>query len=193
MDWACEYTLHRYLHEVGDPEKCAAAGNAQGIGALLFVAAKPLSVLRYLNHHQNLRYKLTNVRHSEIVDDCAIEVDLLVEHVSQGAFGSVQKKQQLKDLVSGHLNRHFDLLQLTNGHDFLAMLGIALRDKLGKRLLPQTWQSEVQIHFRLAYSEADFVQSGVFKAIVAWQRENPPYIILKPRLTERDESSVPRT
>src|SRR6266446_3526644 len=28
MDWACEQTLHRYLEEVGDPDKCVAAGKA---------------------------------------------------------------------------------------------------------------------------------------------------------------------
>jgi hypothetical protein len=185
LDWVCQRTLHRYLQEVGDPGKCVAAGNAPGVIVLLLAATKPLSVLRYVNHHQNLRYRLSGVRHIEIVDNGVVEVDLLVKHVSQGAFGSKQNKQRLKQLIQGHLNSPYDPLQLTNGHDFLAMLGIALRDKLGKRLLPQTWQSEVQIHFRLAYSEEDFMRSGVFKAIVKWQENNTPYIILKSHLTSQ--------
>jgi hypothetical protein len=183
MDWACEQTLHRYLQEVGDPDKCMAAGNAPGIAAMIFGAVKPLSILRYINHHQGLRYRLTDVRHSDIVNDGVVEVDLLIEHVSRGAFSSAEKKERLGRLVKGHLGSQHNPLQITNGHDFLALLGITLRSKLGKRLPPQTWQSEVQIHFRLAYSEEDFFQSGVFQAIVEWQNENPPYIILKPRLT----------
>jgi hypothetical protein len=183
MDWACRQTLHRYLQEVGDPDKCMAAGNAPGIATMIFEAVKPLSILRYVNHHQQLRYRLSDVRHSDIVNDNAVEVDLLVEHVSHGAYSSVNKKQKLRQLITGHLGNQHNLLQLTNGHDFLALLGIALRNKLGKRLHPQTWQSEVQIHFRLAHSEEDFCRSGVFKAIVEWQNENIPYVILKPHLT----------
>ena len=149
---------------------------------MLLNAVKPLSVLRYVNHHQQLRYRLTDVRHSDIINDGTVDVDLLVEHVSQGSFSGTEKKKKLSQLVRGHLSSRHDPLQLTNGHDFLALLGIALRSDLGRRLPPQTWQSEVQIHFRLAYSEEDFVQSGVFEAIVRWQTENPPYKVLKAHL-----------
>jgi hypothetical protein len=182
MDWACEQTLHRYLEEVGDPDKCTAAGKAPGIAAMIFAAVKPLSVLRYVNHHQQLRYKLNNVRHDDIVNDGLVDIDLLIDHVSKGAFSDAEKKDKIKQLVKGHLGSQQNLWQLTNGHDFLALLGIALRSKLGKRLPPQTWQSEIQIHFRLAHSESEFAQSGTFKAIVDWQNENKPYIILKPSL-----------
>lgn len=116
------------------------------------------------------------------MDNSTIVVDLLIDHVSTGAFGSPERKHQLRQLVTGHLGNSYDFLQLTNGHDFFAMLGIALREKFGKRLGPQTWQSEVQIHFRLAYSEEDFSRSDVFKAILQWQDEYHPYIILKPSL-----------
>jgi hypothetical protein len=180
MDWACERSLHRYLIEVGDGDKCNAAGNASGIAAVIFDATRPLSILRYLNHHQNLRYRLTEIRHDEIARDSRVEIDLLVEHVSKGAFNGKDKKDKLRTLVTNHLQNEMDPLQLTNGHDFLAMLGLSLRDKFGKRLRPQTWQSEVQIHFRLAYSESDFARSDVYKAILKWQDNNHPYIILKP-------------
>jgi hypothetical protein len=183
LDWACEDTLHRYLQEVGDNDKCMAAGNAPGIAAIIFEATKPLSVLRYVNHNQGLRYSLKGIRHADIVTDSIVEVDLLVEHVSTGSFAGMERKQKLRQLVKGHLGGQFDPQQLTNGHDFLAMLGIALRSRFGKRLPPQTWQSEVQIHFRLAYSEEDFLRSSVFKAIVQWQNDNRPFVILKPHLT----------
>jgi hypothetical protein len=183
MDWACEYALSRYLDEVGDPAKCVEAGSAVGVTGLIFKAVKPLSILRYVNHHQKLRYRLSNVRHDDVVSDGEVDISLLVDHVSTGAYSSAAKKQALERLIAGHVGSKHDSLQLTNGHDFFALLGIALRDKLGKRLPPQSWRSEVQIHFRLAYSDQDFIRSGVFNAIIAWEKENPPYVILKPHLS----------
>ena len=99
IDWACEHSLSRYLHEVGDPAKCVAVGNAAGVAALIFKAVKPLSVLRYVNHHQRLRYKLSNVRHDDVVSDGEIDISLLVDHVSTGAFSPAAKKQALERLI----------------------------------------------------------------------------------------------
>jgi hypothetical protein len=182
MDWACESTLSRYLDEVGDKAKCAALGNAPGVAAMVFGAIKPLSILRYLNEHRGLRYKLAKIRHDAIVVDSVVDTTFLVEHVSQGAFSDPAKKQGLETLIKGHLSSQQDPLQLTNGHDFFALLGIALRDKIGRRLDPQSWRSEVQIHFRLTYSEQDLIRSAVYRAIVEWEKENPPYLILKRHL-----------
>lgn len=182
MDWVCEGTLRRYIDEVGDKDKCDAAGGLAGVVEHVFIATRPLSILRYLNEYQNLRYSLQRIRHDEISADSKIDVDLLVPHVSQGAFSSATKQDWLKTLIKNHLSAKHEAKQLTNGHDFCAALGLALRDKFGKRVPPQTWRSEVQIHFRLAYSEEDFARSDVFKQILQWQKDNPPFVILKASL-----------
>jgi hypothetical protein len=88
----------------------------------------------------------------------------------------------LLSLISAHANQEYDLKQLTNGHDFYVMLGLALRQKLGKRREAQTWGSEIAMHFRLAYSEEEFKRANTFKLIIEWQNDNKPFVILKSSL-----------
>jgi hypothetical protein len=131
---------------------------------------------------------LSRIKHHELVlnkNDPRVDVGRLVEQVSTGAFSSDEAKQKLKDLITAHTRQQFDKFQITNGHDFLAMLGIALQERLGDRQIPQTWGSEIELHLRLAYSEDEFVASSLFIAILAWQDENVPYAVLKPSLIAR--------
>jgi hypothetical protein len=190
LDIACSDVLRRYLAEVGHQDQCDAHGGPDGVRGWVFEACKPLSVFRYLSHTQRLGYRLTHVRHHEICSPAEmIDLELLVEHVSSGRFALQNKKQEITRLIRNHTAREFDFQQLTNGHDFFAMLGIALQGKFGDRRPPQAWGSEVEIHFRLAFSEEDFAVTPLFFAISDWQKENKPYFVLKISLIERQ----PRT
>jgi Protein of unknown function (DUF4435) len=190
LDIARSDVLRRYLVEVAHQDKCDALGGPNGVRALLYEACKPLSVFRYLSHTQNLEYRLSQVRHHEICNGASVDADLLIEHVSSGRFGAENKKQEMKRLVRNHTAREFDFQQLTNGHDFLTMLGILLQGKLGDRKPPQAWGSEIEIHFRLAFSEEDFVVTPFFAAILQWQNENKPYLILKAALLNRQAKEL---
>ena len=65
-----------------------------------------------------------------------------------------------------------DLWQSTNGHDFCAALGVSLRGTLADRKHPQTTPDEVEKHLRLALSEADFRNMGVYRSLRQWQSDN---------------------
>lgn len=183
LDVACSTVMDRYLAEVAHDDKCEEHGGVIGIREWLFKASKPLSVLRFISHIQKLGYRLTDIRHRDILaENSEINVDLMVESVSLGKNSDVKQKNHLKGMVNSHLQKVYDAYQITNGHDFLTMLGIALRSKLSDRHAAQTWGSEVELHFRLSYSDEDFAATPTFAAIVNWQDENPPYIILKTSL-----------
>jgi hypothetical protein len=188
LDIASSDVLRRYLAEVGHQDKCDEHGGHEGVRTRLFDACKPLSVFRYLSHRQSLGYQLDQIRHYEISADWTVDLDLLVEQVSSGPFAAENKKQATKRLLRDHVAQEFDLLQITSGHDFLAMLGLALQGKLGDRRADQAWASEVEVHFRLAFSEEDFVRTPLFFAILNWQAENEPYVVLKASLLKH----VPR-
>jgi len=174
--------LQRYLEEVGHPEKCAAHGGCVGIRALIHEGCKPLSVLRYVSHTQNLKYRLDHVRHRMVCVNGAVDVSQLVDHVSAGHLASQSHKEKIARLVSQHVRLDYAFEQLTNGHDFAALLGLALMEKLGDRKPPQAWSSEVERHLRLAFSAIDFIKMPVFFAIIKWEEDNLPYIVLKSNL-----------
>ncbi|MBB1092415.1 DUF4435 domain-containing protein [Rhodopseudomonas palustris] len=181
LDVARSDVLRRYLLEVADQERCDAAGGIDGICNDLLERCKPLSVLRYVNHTQSLGYRLSQVRHREFIKDGVVDLDELITNVSSGKLA--KNAPTLRSLVDSHVRMQYDLYQLTNGHDFLAFLGVDLQGRLGDRKPPQAWGSEVEIHFRLAFSEGDFVKRPLFRAVLAWEQDNPPYQILKMSLS----------
>jgi hypothetical protein len=184
LDCACEAALQRYLEETGDATKCDGAGGPVGVAKWVIGSLRPLSILRFVNVKEDLGYKLDDINHVRICvpQGDVIDIDLMIEHVSEGRFSAADAKNKLREKVVAYMRRDFDLQQLTNGHDFFAILGIALRNRLGGRLPPQTFGSEVEMHFRLGYSHEEFGQTQVFRAICDWEDENQPYVILKPNL-----------
>jgi hypothetical protein len=126
LDCACTDVLPRYLAEVAHTDKCETLGGAVGVRTFIFDALKPISVLRFVNHHQKLRYRLSRIRHHVVAPDTVVDIDVLVDNVSTGAFDSTGQKQTLKNLILAQAKCEFDARQLTNGHDFLTMLGVAL-------------------------------------------------------------------
>ncbi len=185
IDWTCKEVFARYLEEVAHSDKCEAVGGVVGVHEYVMNSVRPLSVLRFVSVTKNLHLPLKRVKHHEISRDAMIDLDLMINHVAVGVHAAHDKRIMIRDLVVNHAKIEFEKLQLTNGHDFLAMLGVALQSKLGDRKIPQTWGSEIELHFRLAYSDDDFLASSLFVAIINWQDENPPYLILKPSLVAR--------
>lgn len=169
MDVCHSDAVCRYLDEMGDGNKIGALGGHRPCVDNLLTALKPLSALRFANAKHNLNYSLKDLRHDEFFDGSSIDVEAMIDHVSDGKFNT----QVYKDALAQHINHYraadFDLRQFTNGHDFFAALGIALRDKLGSRNVPQTWRSEVEKHLRLTFDLEDFRQTGCLPQIHEWQ------------------------
>lgn len=172
MDVCSSEAIHRYFEEVSDRAKVDALGGCQSCVDELLRVIKPLSAMRFANQRHRLGYSLVNLRHDVFFDGHSVDVPAMIDHVSNGAFSSAACKAAL----GGHIDRYsgadFNLLQFTNGHDFFAALGIALRDKLGSRQNPQTWRSEVETHLRLAFDIGDFEHTGCLAKVQAWQERS---------------------
>ncbi|MBB5054420.1 hypothetical protein HNQ36_004422 [Afipia massiliensis] len=179
MDCAATTCLQAYLNETGDVEKCEAIGTTEVIRQMIAERVKPLSVLRLVNVTQQFRYNLQWLDHDKFIIGNQLDQDVLINEVSQGAFA--QNKPVLTMLVSQHSAIDYDLAQITCGHDFYACLGLALRQQLGARKIPQSWRREVEMHFRLAFNDVHFAETNLLKRILEWERENKPYIILAAR------------
>lgn len=170
--------LRRYLAEVGHAHRCKDHGGHEGVRAWILKSCKPLSVLRYIESVRDLGYGLDNIDCRVICIDGCVDVNLLVGQVSLDA-SSARSQLDLKQDLLSNVKQNFDLTQLTCGHDFIDLLGLALQDRLGDRGPEQTRVPEVKIHLRLTFSEEDFVRTSLFFAIRNWEGENVPYLILR--------------
>ncbi|MCW2370328.1 DUF4435 domain-containing protein [Sphingobium sp. B11D3D] len=172
----------RYLEEMGTAGKLCQGGGAKNCVADIAQCLKPLSCLRYVNQRDQLGYKLDRVDLEVFFNGHILDLNAMIDHVSQGRFSSDECKTSLRSRVEHFMGVDFDLWQLTNGHDLIAAIGIALRDRLGERRPPQTWRSEVERHLRLTFDVSDFRELGMLARIQVWETARPGKVVLRPGL-----------
>lgn len=179
LDAATTGVFERYLEEVADKAKIARAGGPRKFLVALLTSIKPLSAMRFANEKHQLGYSLQSLRIDEFFDGSAVDVDAMVNVVSWGKFGGAAEKAALKSHIDRYADSNIDLLQATCGHDFCGALGIALRGVAGARKHPQTWQREIEMHFRLAFDLGHFREMAAFGAVSEWEAANEPYRVLR--------------
>jgi len=169
LDVCASDALIRYLDEVADGSKVAAHGGHNQCIENLLQGLKPLSALRFANERHELGYYLKDLEHDTFFDGRIVDVTAMIDHVSVGRFSSPDYKTNLRQYVGRYTAAEFDLWQFTNGHDFVAGLGLALRELLGSRRHPQTWRVEVERHLRLTFDRDDFDRIGCLPQISEWE------------------------
>jgi hypothetical protein len=170
LDNALTGVIDRYLMEVAEEAKLAAQGGPRPCVERLMHSIKALSILRYANELRRLRYNLKRLSLEDFFDGETLDIDRMIDVVSVGAFGSREHKGDLRRHINDLMELDLDVLQLTNGHDFLAALGIALREQIGSRRIPQTWRSEVEMHLRFGLTAEDFATTAAYTEICEWER-----------------------
>lgn len=169
LDNAFTDVIDRYLEEVADPKKVLARGGIRPCLNDIMLALKPLSVLRDANDSRKLKYNLKQLDIDDFFDGSEIDIDKMIDAVSYGKFRDSASKAVLRKHIDDLMIADLDLFQLTNGHDFIFGLGIALRGMIGDRREPQTWRSEVEMHLRFGLSREDFSSTYVFREIKSWE------------------------
>lgn len=172
LDICATSVIERYLVEVADPQKMNTFENVAACVDALLLALKPLSAMRFANVRHGLGYSFRNIDLENFFDGSILDIGEMVDRVSQGRFNSVECKDALRAQIDRYCDSEIDLWQLTNGHDFMAGLGIALRNRIGNRRNNQTWRSEVEIHLRLALRSGEFVQTGIAAKISQWEQRS---------------------
>lgn len=168
VDVCATSALDRYLVEVADANKVIDCGGATACLESLMHALKPLSAARYASVRYGMQYSFEGVDHRAFFDGYVVDIDSLVDHLSQGRFSDPASRQALRERIDQFVESDIDLWQVTNGHDLMAAIGIALRQRLGNRAYPQTWRSEVEKHLRLTFDPNDFDEAGLRAKVIAW-------------------------
>lgn len=178
IDMMMSGIFDKYIREAGDAAKCQAMGTTSGIISALMEGIKPVSVAKYLNERGNIKYKLRSIHIDRCINGINVVIPDYIDLIFEGYSPTVAEKAAVEGLITTHSSNQFDLLQITNGHDFFINLGMGLRGILGNRTSSQTYGREVEMHFRLSFGERQFKKLDAFSKILEWEVENYPYRIL---------------
>jgi len=113
-----------------------------------------------------------------------VKIDAYIEELTKDSDVDGPAKEKLKALIEQTAALGFDVLQITNGHDFYSALGASLRAELGERKTAQSFGSECEMHIQLCFTREDFVATELFENIRMWERANPMFALLCPTLNE---------
>ena len=160
----------KYLKEVGNVTLCKDIGDHDVIRTRIAEALAPLSAAKFANILGVINYKLSEMNWLPCLADLQINKEKLAFTILRRESPDRERIAALVDIIDRHMPS--DLWQSTNGHDFCAALGVSLRGTLADRKHPQTTPDEVEKHLRLALSEADFRNMGVYRSLRQWQSDN---------------------
>jgi Protein of unknown function (DUF4435) len=180
--------FNRVLAEFGSAEKlqewCTKYGN--DIKNHLLAESVKVGFLLWHSIRAKLDLIMRNLEIKEFVDRDSLQVDIerLINHT--------KNKSNRHDLNSADLETGMATLesskpqpwQIVRGSDFIELLGYALRHSLGSCPAVDVSLARLEQSLRLAYSAEEFASTELFKAIMAWQQINTPYVILKISSTE---------
>lgn len=179
MDICTTKVVPRYLSEFAVKERLDSEGGCDAFVDSILESLRPLSAMRFANEKHQLNYSLKNLRLEKFFDGFKVDVDTMINAVSTERFSTEEHKRNMRSQINRYANISVDLKQFTNGHDFIAALGIALQKRIADRLPPQTWRREVEAHLRLAFDHADFYASGLAEKILSWQSTKENLTLLK--------------
>jgi hypothetical protein len=155
--------------------------NVAEIRHMVLKAARAISCCRFVSEKFKLALYFKNLAHEALfsVDDLSMGIEGLVAELINRSKTRCTP-EHLKALIAVEEASDYDLLEIVNGHDAAAVLGISLRKMFGSRRDIHTWASEVEAGLRLAYDREKFSASNMSRFLMAWQREKKSFRIFAP-------------
>ncbi len=155
----------------------------------LLKSARPLGVLRFLNHRDtlNLTFKIqkkqggefSHLNHDDFIDPLTLKCD------RKAMFKAVENKSSRLGFFGNHPNvvQNFekemlidhDVWEICNGHDVLNILGLALREAIGRnKSKPHNYAQSLEELLTVAYHFEDFKKTQLYKNLLAWETSLAP-------------------
>lgn len=172
LDWITIDILDKYLDEVADKSKVIAHGGTQAIFDLIINELKPVSCARLLNHEKIFKFKVNNIDVGNFIFNTKNIIDSYINELIRLMNIDASQKIIIENTIRQKCGFNYDLMQITNGHDFCSALGAFIRLNLSNRKNPQTWGNEVALHLRLATEHKHFNKFHVTSLIRKWENTN---------------------
>ncbi|SRR6266478_342623 len=177
--------FERLLSQLASHKKLAEwrRSNNVNVRQHLLEAAVEIGYLLWHSQKEGVGLTLSNLEVREFIDRDSLRVDTakLVQHAINK---SSRHDLEANELASGILRRRsecMDLWQVCRGHDFVAVLGYALRYAWANQPAHEVTNERLELSLRLAYPSAEFFATDLCARIREWECRNVPFRIFLPR------------
>jgi hypothetical protein len=154
----------------------------------LFNLSREIGLLRYLSKKENLGLKFRTFAKDKVIfidyekfidkSDLKLNIDTMIKVVEnkskkQNLF---KNKSELDIKLKELRENEYDLLEFCNGHDILNIFSLALKKVLSSQNISSL---NIENNLTIAYRYDDFKKTELFQSLVAWERKNIEYFLLK--------------
>lgn len=174
--------LESVLDEFADSEATKRFEETTGrtVRDALLEAACWIGCLRWVSERDRLSLTFRTLRVEEFTgcEDLRVDPSALVRSVmvASGRTVGVDGAGLERELES--LRQRADGAEIATGHDLVKLLVFALSRVLGARSAVELREQAIEMALRLAANGDFFRRTGLYAAIVSWEADNPPYVIL---------------
>ena len=174
----CSPALGRVMTEFGTREKLDAFG--ENVLDALVQRALPLGRLRLYSLRNGLDLTFGGLNYSAWVDRSKFEAfpAQLIEEVKNRSQRQNIPSAILLEAIRQRVGAESSPFEVCNGSDLIEILSIGLRSAFGNNSSTAVNAEVLRRSLRLAYTEQDFVSSGLGKAIQMWEEQAEGFRIL---------------
>jgi hypothetical protein len=173
--------LDKVLHDFGDHMKINSI--PRSIRDILLEGALPIGLLRWLSFHKihaaNLKFKGLSFHRFIDKRSLAINIGNLIDEIKNNSIRFELDEEKIKSKIEELMKAGYDPWQVCLGCDMIEILSIGLRHVFGKRSARSMTPELLVGILRVAYDDACFCLTEVFKSVKEWEKAKPSFKVLK--------------
>lgn len=174
------HAFNKILSEYGSVKKIEFINNkGVDIRTYLLQKIKIMGCFRWYSLRERLELNFEGLVFSRFVDKNTLKLDVLkmIKIVFDHSKRHELKAEALRNSLETFCQSSLDLWHICCGHDVVNLLLIGFQKVLGSHSSASLKSEEIERSFRLAYEEAYFRESELYKAIMKWQEHNGSFAV----------------
>lgn len=170
--------LDKIVAEYGDHDRIT---NYSEIREILLKNALPVGLVRWLSlpHKKNLCIDFKEIEFSKFIDRATFSViiETMLQQLNRSQNLRHFDEKALHKDINILISKKFDMWQICCGHDLVQILAFGLSELIGNEKGHGITIKSLDGILRVAYEEAHFRTTHLYRKMISWEVRNTPYKI----------------
>lgn len=170
----------KLLSEFGSAEKTEAYAKEYPLVAQRFAQiAASVGCLRFVSIQKQWELRFKEIKFNKFVtkETCEIDLKKMITEIATNSNNHVLDQSEVMKNVQMEISKEHNCWQISCGHDIIKLLSIAFCKLLGSKNTKEVAPDILELSLRLAYENAYFIETALYRAIRNWERSNPQFQI----------------